>query len=384
MRLHQGESVEVLDAKRTGPATTTGANTWYKIAPPSGEFRWVSGKFVDAEFARDGVRKTAADGGAVQATGVSATAATAPPSNEPAAGAVLAQPDPSPATPRRVTAEQFQAELNEIDVELSAIVVEEPTVWELGELRQRAQSLMNQAETALERGRARTLVSKIARFEDIKERHNAVAALRDKTERVDRQLAKLGPRPRGAAPATDDSRFDATGYLTRVSKPKPGAPQYALVDQNGKVQSYVTPAPGVNLQSYLGRQVGVTGTRGYMPEQRATHVMARHISAVDADDAAVNHNIPRYPTSGRRNSRAAVALCSDWLALSRMRSSLCRNSRLIACSIGRRTASSRSFERSKLASKTCRLRTTGGLSTTSPPLRCALTSPTTASCTTVR
>ena len=47
MRLDEGELVEVLEAKRigTGPA----AQTWYKISPPAGEFRWVSGQFIASE-----------------------------------------------------------------------------------------------------------------------------------------------------------------------------------------------------------------------------------------------------------------------------------------------------------------------------------------------
>ena len=40
-------------------------------------------------------------------------------------------------------------------MELSTIVVEEPAVWEFGEIGQQAKSLLSQAETALERGRAR-------------------------------------------------------------------------------------------------------------------------------------------------------------------------------------------------------------------------------------
>ena len=45
--MDEGELVEVLEAKRigTGPA----AQTWYKISPPSGEFRWVSGQFIASE-----------------------------------------------------------------------------------------------------------------------------------------------------------------------------------------------------------------------------------------------------------------------------------------------------------------------------------------------
>jgi SH3-like domain-containing protein len=48
VRLERGEEVDVIEAKRfnEGPA----AQTWYKIAPPAGEFRWVSGKFVEREL----------------------------------------------------------------------------------------------------------------------------------------------------------------------------------------------------------------------------------------------------------------------------------------------------------------------------------------------
>ena len=71
------------------------------------------------------------------------------------------------------------------------------------------------------------------------------------------------------------------GQLTQVVSPKLGAPRYALVDEAGDVRCYVTPAPGVNLQNYVGRQVGVTGTRGYMPEQHASHIMARHVTPLE-------------------------------------------------------------------------------------------------------
>ena len=56
VRLHQAEVVEVLEAKRSGSGP--GTTPWYKIAPPSGEFRWVFGKYVDPDYPHDGVRKT--------------------------------------------------------------------------------------------------------------------------------------------------------------------------------------------------------------------------------------------------------------------------------------------------------------------------------------
>ena len=41
-------------------------------------------------------------------------------------------------------------------------------------------------------------------------------------------------------------------------------------------------APDVHLQDYVGREVGVTGSRsGYMIDQHANHLIARHITPLD-------------------------------------------------------------------------------------------------------
>jgi len=257
VRLHKGEVVEVLEPRRNGPAGDNGSTAWYKIAPPAGEFRWVSGRFVDKDFDRDGVRRTSA-GGTIDLTG----RATGRLSGD---GSL-----PRPASPA-----QYQRQLDQIDLELSAMVVEDPNFWELSALRHRAETLFSQADTALEQGRARMLVSKIARFDDIKRRKQALAAARPELARPDQPA--LSPLPLG----DPDGRFDAKGQLIRVPNPKPGGPQYAILDAAGNIRCYVSPAPGVNLRSYVGRQVGINGIRGYMPEQRASHVMARHVSVVE-------------------------------------------------------------------------------------------------------
>lgn len=54
VRLHKGEVVEVLEAPHG--AGGGGANNWYKILPPAGEFRWVPSKFLDRDDPRVGVR----------------------------------------------------------------------------------------------------------------------------------------------------------------------------------------------------------------------------------------------------------------------------------------------------------------------------------------
>jgi hypothetical protein len=257
--LHKGEVVEVLDAL---PGGGFGENVWFKIAPPSGEFRWISAKYLSDD-----------PPGNSSASLVSATET---------AGEL---PNTSSSSARSLSAEEYQAELDRIELGLSVMVIDPPTLWSFDSLRERANLLLNQAKTASERGRARQIADQIARFENIMQRQEAVLAMSHQT---DPDLRWDGPRPntnereKPSAKFQTDSRFDAVGRLTQVVSPKVGAPRYALTGESGEVRCYVTPAPGVKLQDFVGLPVGVTGNRGYMIEQRASHIMARHVTPLEA------------------------------------------------------------------------------------------------------
>ncbi len=298
VRLHKAEVVEVLEAKKTG--TGSDRVTWYKIAPPSGEFRWVHGRYVDPHYQDTGVRKTgvtenrfsrAEPPGVERAEPSPVTmAATAelPPAAEPST--VIVRPPSGPvAEPRFVSPggrslspKEYQAALEGLNLKLSAMVVEEPTVWAFDDMRLGAEELLHQAETAVERGRARVLLNKIDRFDDIQRRYDRINLVRTRNERANRSLAGLDRQVRGLARRPEqDERFDGVGKLTRVISRRSDAPRYALVDPSGDVRCYVSPAPGVNLRHYLGRKIGINGVRGYMPEQRAEHVTARNVSVLE-------------------------------------------------------------------------------------------------------
>ena len=76
-------------------------------------------------------------------------------------------------------------------------------------------------------------------------------------------------------------RFDGVGRLAQIGPGQTGAAGFALLDNAGEVRYYVTPSPGVNLRPYLGREVGVNGTLGFMPDARTQHVTAKRITVVD-------------------------------------------------------------------------------------------------------
>jgi hypothetical protein len=188
-------------------------------------------------------------------------------------------------------------EIDQIDLDLSQMVAEEPTVWDFSDLGARAERAANRVDTAVERGRARELLRKIARFEDIQERYLRVVDVRVDTDRRNQQLvagsrayrdqyrSEIGPistaRTIDTLPSADQkSGYDGVGRLMQVVSRGSGTPQYALLDKSGAVRFYVTPAPGVNLQKYLGREVGISGAVGYLPNESAQHVTAKRIESV--------------------------------------------------------------------------------------------------------
>lgn len=269
VRLEKGEQVELLDS----PATDS---PWCKIAPPAGEFRWVFSKFVDSELPADVARDER------EAAGESDLADDESESREGvrlASGAQKTAREPRIATrqaPRVDIANESgrQRELDRIDLELSAMVVEEITTWSFGPLNDRANALLEQAQTPSERGRARQLVDKLARFEDIKKRHDAI--------RNPQQTAPTGLAATNIAPRTAvDPRFDGVGRLAPVVSQRPNSPQFALIDASNTVVSFITPAPGVNLRPYVDKQVGVNGQRGYRTDLQREHINVQRVTLVD-------------------------------------------------------------------------------------------------------
>jgi hypothetical protein len=324
VRLDRGEEVEILEVKTLNNGGQS--EQWCKIAPPSGEFRWVFGKFVDAQppaadraVAVDDdrpapshktrssrpVRQTAAteDREYVpdEADSVADEADDPPPVRKPRrrtrsndssdsdvtlTGGEEAAPHGKPKSPAPTREEAFQAEIDAIDLGLSSMVVEEPSVWKFDDLENRAEKALDHAQTAVQRGKARLLLDRIAKFESIKRESDNVAQVETKTDRRNRQLVSLADgRPPTGLQQVEGQRFDAQGKLVNVVPTRPNAPPFAIANSENQVIALVTPAPGVNLRSYVGRQVGVTGQRGFVPELKLPHITVQRITPLESQDA---------------------------------------------------------------------------------------------------
>jgi uncharacterized protein YraI len=265
VRLEKDEQLALL-------APPKGDSPWCKIAPPAGEFRWVFAKYVDRDLP-DELAESERDAGPEYARSrrkgdVRLTAGDD------------SRPESALSGEERA---QFSGELerlrelDRIDYELSVMVTEEIGTWKLDELIKRADQAVTTANDSLERGRARVLRSKLARFADIQQRHDA---LRQSGVPAGTGVAAAAA-PSGSLRAADP-RYDGIGRLAPVVSKNTGGPQYALVDDKGSVLSFVTPAPGVNLRPYVNQQIGVHGQRSFLFDVQRPHISVQRVAAVAA------------------------------------------------------------------------------------------------------
>ncbi len=266
VRLRKGEIVEIQESQEIGGGDKP--QVWYKIAPPAGEFRWISAKYVSTTDPDESLRKNSG--------------------RRDSDGPALTGPEGKPRGRQTLSSEQFRAELNRVDVELSLIVANDPATWRLDDARVLTETLLEQAGTPAERGEVKLLQNKIARFEDIKQRSDQLADLKKDSLRSKRLVANLQNAARQAREKVDSEElvaaggeFDGVGELRTVVPAKMGDPRYALADSAGKIRFYVTPAPGVNLQNYVGQKIGVKGVRGYLAEQKAEYLTARQVKSLE-------------------------------------------------------------------------------------------------------
>jgi uncharacterized protein YraI len=337
--LKPGEVVQILSEKSLAARGTE--RTWLKIAPPAGEFRWVHLRDVSRQKPEEPKREELRpeDPNAQQVAAEPAPAAAAPVTTEEKPSRVdrLVEPAQFPtaikgaesqslspdgfvprkrrtddqvtpvpfaparpqvtspsarptfdagtriasATPARVavpagnlSSEEIARQLDQIEVDLSLMIAQDRSQWNLAGLKRRAESLVEGGADPASRGRARLVLDKIKQFDE------AFDA---------RSLSSQAPKtPAQSLPAStssiSDPRYDAQGWLKPVisrKSDKPAAP-YAVVDSEGKPVCFISPSPGLNLNRYLNKQVGLYGRRGFLEELKKPHLMAERIVEIDS------------------------------------------------------------------------------------------------------
>ena len=86
--------------------------------------------------------------------------------------------------------------------------------------------------------------------------------------------------PQQATPVRPVPKFDGAGIIQRVGRNRPGGATHVLLAPDGRVLSYLQAAPGVNLDSFLGRAMGMQGPRGFRLDINADFMVVHRLMPV--------------------------------------------------------------------------------------------------------
>jgi hypothetical protein len=299
--LSKGDTVEILGEKTF--ETDRGPVRMLKIKPPLHEYRWIQGRALSP--ADTPVRKPVKPGD-VAAQPVPAK----PPAWEDA------QPDPfeKDAAPSRVAApssaveeasisraepvrstdregDDLRARLAAIDDQFRRMIKDEPSTWSLTGLEQQYRQLEELTELPALRTQIKWRLDAVKKYAKIKEEYDEFLRVTTETKQRDAQLLSLTTAPTAPKPTTTPhadqpvpaarpKKFDGAGIIQRAASPIRGAPRYVLTTPEGRVLAYLQPAPGVDLNPYVGQAMGVVGQRSYRQELQGDLIIVRSLQPV--------------------------------------------------------------------------------------------------------
>jgi hypothetical protein len=319
--LDKGEVLQAL-----GPRQTLGGKSWYQIAPPSGEFRWVrrdelkrempeqtgdaaprelpltadarplSGSAVAPPAADDGVQPAVhakaeiplhklGEQGSMETfpipeieedSEVAPAAAEEPqeqaPVDESASGwTVVERTDQPPAPPKPpVEMNDVAHQLAVLNLQLSQTVLRPMGQWHLDGLRDRVENIAHRATDPSMRDQATALLRRIGEFDRLEQRHLEITQAEPEKSEADAAKAQMA--------------FTGEGWLVPVITSRTDLPHFALTDDHGKILHFVTSQPGLNLRRYTRRRVGIVGTREENPSTKRPQVLASRVVLLDRHD----------------------------------------------------------------------------------------------------
>ncbi len=327
VRMRKDERVEVIQK------TSIGTEEWYRISPPSGEFRWVN---LNDILPDDPIRRTPQQTQRSQnPSSVAFSPVTAPGSGF-SPGQYGQPPAPGFRRPHgRLSDDEFYRELAELERAWSAMFHTKPDNWHSALLLQRARFLKTQANSERKLARVDLLIARLEKANQMEiaagvpqpgMMHRpygmyrpydvpgappanplldpstlpagAKATVLPGLESTQAEFNQAGlPPPPGAAPyelmaqhnmaalAQADElektmRLDGVGLLAQLPQGNVDRLpiRWALLDVNGQVRYYVSPALGVVFKGLEGRVVGVIGSREFLPNNdQRLHITVRHI-----------------------------------------------------------------------------------------------------------
>ena len=309
--LKKGESVFILERRETpdNPASPV----WLKIAPPSGEFRWIHRSALQVFSTPQTIRQVGYDAMALEIPELPPVVQNQnvqPERTIPVPRIASAQSPSamSPTTMRR-TVDPFQRAFNELQRESYAVMTRPTSDEVFGILIHRAEELHQIAPTAHDLEKTYHLLESLQRTRAVRRelalrRPAAVgtnpsvasltppATLNSGVPAPQRQSIVPAYTPTSAQSSATPLRagvnvggYDIVGRLGEFVEPLPkGHPPYAVVDEKEQVICMISPSDNLDLSPYIGQFVGINGVLGFYERQqgksRARHITARNVQTL--------------------------------------------------------------------------------------------------------
>ena len=294
VRLKRHELLEVLGKQAVAIGPGFAIETYYKVAPPAGEFRWIHAKYARPPTARSHQVSQST----IEVTSFQPAAKIRAPtaaSSQPTWTAI-----PKPVARRKPGDGLSSAELSErveqLNLDLGMLVSRPMEQWNLDDLRVRIAKISDAAAGTRWADSARELARRVRDFDDLQRRYRRMLEHDFSNVRDARPGVSAAPRlldskdgdstdsaagdqvdPVAAFEVYRPNDFDAEGWLVPVHSTKRIAPPFAVLDDDGRVRCYVSPLPGLNLRRYQRKYVGLYGQRRFVKSLRAPHVTAERV-----------------------------------------------------------------------------------------------------------
>lgn len=318
-KLAEGDEVRILGEKLL-PAQNADERSelWYRITPPPGEWRWVNGQTLAPPRPLEGVGKRP---GTPAATVVHRPPSAgefgdfgdqdfAPPEvmqsrqylevsqqrrrpvDDDPPGELIERPlvrrkaESAPSGEQRLPPqlESQLAELDRLDVRFRSILDLEPSEWDFAKLVEDYRNLRSRAASTNLQQMIDGRLSKIGGYENVKAQRVELAKLSREVVQRDAELTQQQRAHEARATALQALQYDGAGIVQRSALTGAGAPRYALVAPSGRVLAYLMPAPGVNLEAWIGRSAGVVGSRVPQPQLKSDLITVIRLSPVRLSD----------------------------------------------------------------------------------------------------
>ena len=205
----------------------------------------------------------------------------------------LSRPEKLTATPPIKNApHEFDQRMTALELALSTIVSERPGLWRFEPLENEATELLLIARDDNDRQAVRSVAERIEHFASLAERYRQQrSAPMTQPEPAPIASTSVGTRSRVAPQVTRTkarvsnnelrpSGYDAVGVLRPVVSKRADAPKYALVGDDGRLLTFVSPTQPVSGQfdKLLGKRIGVRGVRGFRTDLKRDHLTAERVT----------------------------------------------------------------------------------------------------------